>query len=131
MKNIKTYELFGGSSIANALKQDIESIVKKDNPLLKAIRFGDYDMFKKLLNEYNLEDTDKYGNTALLLAALNDELTMMKDLVKAGANISHKNNEGDDFYDITESRNKFTINRSRYWIEKTFPEFIAAKKYNL
>jgi len=26
---------------------------------------------------------------------------------------------------------KFTINRSKYWIEKIFPEFIAAKKYNL
>jgi len=99
MKYIRKYELLGASAITKVLKQDIESILKKDNPLLKANRFGDYDMFEKLLNEYNLEDTDTNGNTALLLAALNDKLTMMKDLVKAGANISYKNNKGEDFYD--------------------------------
>jgi ankyrin repeat protein len=92
--------------------------------------------FNDLLKTVNLEDVDKDGNTALLLAADNGRLTMMRKLVKAGANIHHRNNNGEDFYDLAKNLhsgnhdNKWFNNPSK-WIEKNLPEFVDAKKYNL
>lgn len=132
MKYIKTYEILQGASITNKLKKDLNAVTNQWNKLMFSVRWNDVIDFYKFLDsdEYNLEDTDKYGNTALLIAAMNDRLTMMKHLVKAGANIFHKNNEGDDFYDLTVKNFKF-INKAKDWIEEEFPEFIASKKYNL
>ncbi len=44
--------------------------------------------------------------------------------------ITHKNKNGEDFYDLAVNRYKF-INGVKDWIEKTYPEFVMAKKYNL
>jgi len=132
MKYIKAYEAFGGASITKALIHDLESAKNKWNELMQTIVWNDPRRFYQLLNtnQYNIEDIDKNGNTLLLIAAKNGRLAMMKHLVKAGADISHKNNNGDDFYDLTVNRNIF-INRLKEWIEKKFPEFVIAKKYNL
>lgn len=55
---------------------------------------------------------------------------MLKKLIKKGSNIYHKNKEGKDFYDMAEFQYKF-INNTKLYIEKIFPEFVAAKKYNI
>ena len=98
---------------------------------MKSVKYNDLPSFYKLIrSDVNLEDTDVNGNTALLLAAKNNDLTMIRYLVNAGANIRHKNNEGDDFYDIVTKQYKF-INKPKDWIEKNLSEFVASKKYNL
>lgn len=101
------------------------------NDLMKSVKYNDLPSFYKLIrSDVNLEDTDVNGNTALLLAAKNNDLAMIRHLVNAGANIRHKNNEGDDFYDIVTKQYKF-INKPKDWIEKNLSEFVASKKYNL
>jgi hypothetical protein len=55
---------------------------------------------------------------------------MLKELIKAGANIYHTNNNGETMYDLAVNRYKF-INNVKDWIEKNYPEVIAMKKFNL
>lgn len=86
--------------------------------------------FKKLIKTEDLEYQDSNGNTALLIAAKEGRLKMVKELIKAGANIFHTNNEGESFYDLAVNRYKF-INNVKDWIEKNYPEVIDMKKYNL
>jgi ankyrin repeat protein len=81
-------------------------------------------------NYLSIESTDGLGNTALLFAAKEGRLKMVKDLIKAGANIYATNNKGENFYDVAVNRFKF-INNVKDWIEKTYPELIMANKYNL
>lgn len=82
-----------------------------------------------LLNNIFFE-TDTYGNTALLVAAKEGRLKMVKELIKIGFDIYHTNNKGETFYDVAINRYKF-INNVKDWIEKTYPEIISANKYNL
>ena len=91
---------------------------------------GDMPTFNKLIDHVNLDDVDWEGNTALLIAASNGRLNMLKKLIEKGANIYHKNDKGEDFYDLAEGRYKF-INNVKDYIEKEFPEYIETRKYNL
>lgn len=85
---------------------------------------------KNIYNRFSLETTDYYGNTPLLIAAKEGRLKMLKELIKAGANIYHTNNNGETMYDLAVNRYKF-INNVKDWIEKNYPEVIAMKKFNL
>ena len=85
--------------------------------------------FEKLPSS-DIEETDKYGNTALILAAKHHKLEVIKELLKNGANMYHKNDQGEDFYDASVNTYRF-INSVTDWIEKEYPEFIISKKYNL
>lgn len=125
-------ELFNGGRITNSLKQDIINAKNDWNELMSDIVNVNYSHFLKLLNsnKYNLEETDINGNTALLLAAKEGRLKMVKQLIKAGANIFHTNNDNENFYDLSLKKFKF-INIVKDWIEKNYPEVIMAKKYNL
>jgi len=130
MKKLKTYELFNGGRITTALKKDIRNYQRKLTPFMIAITDGDMKRFNKLIDIVDLEQEDNKGNTALLMASYCGRLKMLKELIKKGANIHHKNDKGEDFYDMAEFQYKF-INNTKKWIEKNYPEFIAAKKYNL
>jgi ankyrin repeat protein len=130
MKYLKQFEILQGSSITKSLKQDILITQNGWNELMSSITFGDKKLFYKLIkdNSINLEETDYDGNTALILAAKNHKLDFIKELLKNGANMLHKNYIGEDFYDA--SVNTY-INNVKNWIEKKYPGFIIAKKYNL
>lgn len=134
MKNLQTYELFNGGNIVKSLEKDLQKHHNLWNELMVAIVYNDYDEFKYelsfVLKTMELEKEDKYGNTALLLAAKEGRLKMLKELIKIGANIYHKNKKGEDFHDLAINRFKF-INGVKDWIEKNYPEFVMAKKYNL
>lgn len=84
----------------------------------------------KHFEKQSSEETDKYGNTALILAAKHHKLEVIKELLKNGANMYHRNNQGEDFYDASVNTYRF-INSVTDWIEKEYPEFIMSKKYNL
>jgi ankyrin repeat protein len=114
----------------NAMKNDLIFIINDYNKLMTAIYNNEFSKFKKLIVSENIEDVDKEGNTALLIAASNGRLKMVKELIKQGADIHHKNNKGEDFYDVAVNRFVF-INGVKDWIEKEYPELIMAKKYNL
>ena len=130
MKNIKTYEIFNGGRVTNALVNDLNAGHYNWNKLMRSIAENEYKIFKELVKTENLEDVDKYGNTPLLLTSKNGRIRMVKVLIDNGANISHKNNQGEDFYDIAVNRFKF-INGVKDWIEKEYPEFVMTKKYNI
>lgn len=134
MEYIQTYELFNAGRITNTALNDLKMAQNKWNKLQGAVIFNNYKEFKYELNlaikTMKLEKQDKNGNTALLLASKEGRLEMVKELIKAGANIQHKNNANEDFYDLAVNRYKF-INGVKDWIEKTYPEFVMAKKYNL
>jgi len=130
MKYLKTYEILNGASISKSLMKDIRIAQKRITELIDAIEYNDYNDFKKLIDNSNLEEIDKHGNTALLYAAKEGRLKMLKELIKHGADIYHKNDKGEDFYDMAENRYKF-INGVKDWIEETYPEIVASKKYNL
>jgi len=129
MKHLKSFELLNGANITNSLKMDIEKASNNWNDIMTSIVYNEYGFFKKNINNINLEQVDINGNTPLLLASIYGRLKMLKKLIKNGANIFHKNNSGDDFYDIA-NRYKF-INSMKDWIEKKYPEFVVLKKYNL
>ena len=130
MKYIKTYELLNGSRITKAINLDIETGMNMWNRLMVTIASNDMKTFHRLIKTINLEEVDKFGNTALLIATSVGRLKMVKELIKNGADIFHKNNLGEDFYDVAINRFKF-INNVKDWIEKTYPEIVMAKKYNL
>lgn len=130
MKYIKTYELLNGGKITKAIINDLTAAEHGWNELMRSIVNSEHRKFMKLIKNTNLEETDDDGNTALLIASNEGKLTMVKELIKAGADITHKNNKGEDFYDLAVNRYKF-INGVKDWIEKTYPEFVMAKKYNL
>ena len=141
MKYIKEYELFGGAKITSSLKNDIFFSENKWNDLMISIyQGGDTKEFKKLLDlNTDLEYEDLNGNTALLIATRYANLKMIQEIIKKGANINHKNNKNQDFYDISQIISKtprpnnllLSRNKIKKWIEKNYPEFIEAKKYNL
>lgn len=130
MKYIKTYEALAGSQITKKLLNDIRFNTNVWNDFLVSIVENDMSKFKKLIKTEDLEYQDGNGNTALLIAAKEGRLKMVKELIKAGANIFHTNNEGESFYDLAVNRYKF-INNVKDWIEKNYPEVIDMKKYNL
>ena len=117
MKYLKKYELFGGATATW-------------NELFQSIHSKNYIRFKEWIDKVDIEEEDMLGYTALLLACQYGTLHMVKDLIKKGADINHKNNKGEDFYDIADQRYQF-INSIKDWIEKNYPEIIMAKKYNL
>lgn len=67
------------------------------NHLLKASALGDLHAIEEYLkiNKSVDDPRDTYGNTALMLAAKNQELQSMQILIKAGASFSARNSEGD------------------------------------
>lgn len=130
MRYLKTYELLNGGRIMKAALNDLKSMQHGWNELMQSIVNKEYKKFMKLIKNTDLEEVDNDGNTALLIASSDGKLTMVKELIKAGADITHKNKNGEDFYDLAVNRYKF-INGVKDWIEKTYPEFVMAKKYNL
>jgi len=127
---MKTFEVFNGGRITKNLLKDFKKYNDKLTDLMVAIIGNDIKNFADLINTVDLEETDRFGNTALLLASSNGRLVMLRKLIKREANIHNKNNKGEDFYDLAKTRYKF-INKVKEYIEKELPEFVAAKKYNL
>jgi ankyrin repeat protein len=128
MKYLKTYELFRGASVSGALAKDLDYFNKRYNELMRSIGDNNKEKFNELIKITNLEDTDKEGNTALLIASSYGRKKMVKKLIDSGVNTSHLNNDGDSFYDLAvDSR----LNNVKGWIEKNYPEHVSAIKYNL
>jgi ankyrin repeat protein len=134
MRHIRKYELFGGAAIAKQLENDLNAGENRWNKLMQSIVENDkseFDFQLKIIDKTMiLEEIDKEGNTALLLASKYGRLNMLKKLIEKDADIYHKNNDGKDFHDLANDRFKF-INRVKDWIEDNYPEFVMAKKYNL
>ena len=127
---IKTFEVFGAARITKSLRNDVIKFTRHLSDFMFAILNNEMKTFNKLIDDVDLEEEDINGDTALLIASYSGRLKMLKKLIEKGANIYHKNKEGKDFYDLAEERYKF-INNVKDYIEKTFPEFVASKKYNL
>ena len=82
MKYIKKYEVFGGASMSAAFAEDLKFLRNNYNKLMVAIFNNEYSAFKRLLPTFNIEDVDREGNTALLIASSNGRLRMVKELIK-------------------------------------------------
>ena len=130
MKYLKNYEAMSGNFAIGSYLHNVIYPRRKYNQLMISISENKFKNFKELIKRINLEEVDSDGNTALLIASGEGRTKMVKELIKAGANIYHKNNKGEDFHDLAKNRYKF-INGTLDYIEKIFPEYIAAKKYNL
>lgn len=83
-----------------------------------------------------------WGWTALLWATYNRNIPMMKLLLDNGASMTHKalhsirgTKKMVDFYDLVVDLRKIGGEREygkvQKWIEKNYPDFVAAKQYNL
>ena len=138
MVYLKTYELFNGGRILNALKKDIIKSTEKWNDLMDAIANKEYKTFRKLIKTSNLEEVDKNGNTALMIASMKGRVKMTKLLIDNGANIFHSNNQGKNFYDVAindtatwSKKSRKFINGVKNWIEENYPEIVMSNKYNL
>jgi ankyrin repeat protein len=101
-KAVLTSVTFGNVNTLKTLINNGGNINMVDNKgrnllMLASLSFGDSEVVEFMLrNEFDLEKKDKYGNTALLLASNpwggNDDA--IPALVKDGANINVKNNNG-------------------------------------
>jgi ankyrin repeat protein len=114
------------------LKNNIEKLKNNSNKNAEEM-LEQYETFLrtfKKIKDHVIEIPDFYGNTPLLIAAKEGRVKMMKDLIDVDANMYHINKEGENFYDVAVNRYKF-INGAKDWIEKNYPEYINANKYNI
>ncbi|KAL3984752.1 KAP P-loop domain family protein [Acanthocheilonema viteae] len=92
----KTEELFsllenGQLQSANLVKQDCITLRNADseNVLIVAARTGQVDIVRDFINDFDLEDTDADGWTALLDAAYMGHEEVVKILLEAGAAVNY------------------------------------------
>lgn len=85
-----------------------------------------HDLIGKLLieNGADLNAIDKYGNTPLILAAKNENSSMLKILLEAGADVDIKNNIGNDMFDYLKDLVSFNILRDAGLISRVSQERI-------
>lgn len=164
MKYLKTFENIKNkwkddlyTAIESNNYDDVEDLIEKgvnvnceyedeDSPLYEAINSRKKWKIVKLLIDSGANINyinESEGNTPLILSAYDVvDYTLMKLLIKKGANLYHKNNDGLDFYDnlmrtYAESEYKYENikGKENKIIPKEFLEFkeleYAAKKYNL
>jgi len=112
MKHIKKYEstsfynsydMFYYIDIVNLPKfkeivsyiDDIDFNIKDkngDTPLIHAIRYSAYSIFKFLIESgANVDVTDKFGNTPLILSVRNKKEQFSVDLIESGADLNKAN----------------------------------------
>lgn len=130
MKNISNYKFFNEGRISNAIKSDIIKIKYNRTEFMMSIVNNDMSRFRELIKISDLEEIDKYGNTALMISCSEGRLSMVKMLLRYGANIHHKNKKGEDFYDMSLKDKSFFKSVKKY-IENNYPEFVVSKKYNI
>ena len=84
---------------------------KSINTFIEAARDGNEETVLSLLNrnEVNINDKDKYGDTALMWAAINNYERMVSLLIDRGVDINSKINYGYTALDIAEMYNNQNI----------------------
>ena len=96
-------------------------------PLMCAILKNNITIFDFLIDldniDINKSDDDDLRNP-LMLAASDDRPDMVRKLINAGADMFLKDSCDQDFHD-------YANGKTLKMIEEEYPEFIAAKKYNL
>ena len=120
-----------------------ETITSPD--LIMAVKSNKSIKVKTLINAgLDVNCTDNMEWTPLLWAVYMKNTTMIKMLIDAGADMHYKayhyikgTKDLVDFYDLAvakeyhEGTYSFNYKGVITWIEKNYPEFVAAKKYNL
>lgn len=125
MKYLKKYEIIGSPDLIIAVKSE-------DPKKVKMLIDANYDVNIK----------DKMGWTPLIWAAYEANSEIIKMLIDAGADMHYKalhsiagTKKMVDFYDLCVDKYNyegyFIYLNTKEWIEKNYPEFMAAKKYNL
>ena len=132
---------------ADINKGDFENVT----PLMCAVINAQKDIIDYLITknaDVNLQT--KHGDTALILASQGIshttewgapdkagwtttgtpliEMEIIRELIDAGADMFFKNGNDKDFYDILKIKNNKKVMEQ---VEEEYPEFVAAKKYNL
>lgn len=127
MKHIKTFETIGSPDLIIAVKSGKLENVKM---LLDIAKINVHTTFNVDVN-----CTDRMGWTPLLWATYYKNRDMIKMLINAGAEMDYKalhhiggTKRMVDFYDLSVDKDYTKLSK---WIEKEYPEFVAAKKYNL
>lgn len=77
---------------ATPLVESMLPVFFKNTPLMMACLHGNLNLVKAILSEpggaQNMEDQNQFENTALILAAINNNIPIMHCLIAAGANVS-------------------------------------------
>lgn len=84
--------------------------------------------FLKLKADANIQDDE--GNTALHYASMTRQFTIVKTLIKNGADMTVKNLEGKDFYDLLLLEDEKYTKSILRWIRKNKPDFVELKNIN-
>ena len=133
---------YGNNEIVQLLLSDPNcdkniSVRGGETPLHHAAKEGHEDVVKTLLqHEAQVNVMDKLGETPLLLAAQNNHISIVDKLIGEGADVFHKNHEGNDVWDYAvDSRDNHLLGKviaacgERKDIEiKTPPLCIAAAR---
>lgn len=114
-------------SLADLLNNDYGN----NQPLLiKACLANDLDLVKEIIVAGdNLGHQDIDGNTALIHAAKQQNLDIIKILIDAGIDISKKNNDKKDFYDVMIPHKEFQ--EKVYTSLPDLQSFFDAKKFGI
>lgn len=111
--------------------------------LIDAVKNGKLSQVKDLLDKgSDINEKDGMGWTPLLWAAYCNHIHMIKFLIDNGADMTYKalhhlrgTKKMVDFYDLVVDKRVIGGERGykkvQKWIEENYPEFVAAKKYNL
>ena len=111
--------------------------------MIESVKSEKIQKVKELINSgHDVNCKDYMQWTPLLWATYSKNIPMIKLLINSGADIHYKalhhisgTKKMVDFYDLAVDKNYYknngSYNKVIKWIEENYPEFVAAKKYNL
>jgi ankyrin repeat protein len=104
------------------------------------MRNHDYNQLRYIIKHSDINHKDNMDWSPLLWATYFKNITAIYWLIEAGADMYYKakhyiggTKNMVDFYELALQKEKYNGGYQKLieWIEKEYPEFVAAKKYNL
>ena len=109
--------------------------------MINGVKLDSVKIVKDLINSgHDVNCKDYMQWTPLLWATYSKNIPMIKLLIDSGADIHykafhhiHQTKKMVDFYDLAVDKERYQGGYTKVieWIEENYPEFVAAKKYNL
>jgi ankyrin repeat protein len=91
----RSHYLFGFALLVTcSLIAQNTAYANEDTPFLKAVRTGNYPDVKRALTKDAMLDRDRYGNTAVMIAASRNYYNIMQLLIENGGDAHSTNNAG-------------------------------------
>lgn len=118
---------FGTTPLMNIIGNPFDDSVLQKSAITRKLK-----MTEILLEEnVKLDAKDLIGNTALIYAAIAGQFQVVKKLIQKGADMTIKNLDNKDFYDILLGQDKQKTKYLMKWLSENKPVFVENKKRDM